>query len=448
MKNNILFFPSHDPIQYEAIAKSVKEKRHDVNVKFFLLDKPYYNFSFDYVTYEDLVDSCDLLSVQNNSYTDTLNCSSNDLFFMDRIHKKNINFKEVHTKYLIALKKYLIKNSITHVFGYALSDSITFGCYHVCQDLGIKYYYVNVTRLASLYHLSTSINGEGEPSNLQSFSKDNILELVVNLSEKKIVPDYASDPTMVINKSIFDTLHSLITLAISRFKRKNKYLDFQPPILNAIKRFLNRKLSYRELLKYTHDFERLKNKKFIFYPLHIHPETSTLVWGRWFNNQYEILKLIARVLPDDVMLLVKEHKVATGRHRKGFYKKIASLPNTFLIHHETNSHEIISASRAVATISGTAGFEALCYNKPVLLFGEVDYQCAQNVIMCRDFSRMREYIFKALNQKPYDILYDPQFFDMMKLKLDGSVLLDGYRPYITSGPLVEALTSLYMEKLH
>ena len=61
---------------------------------------------------------------------------------------------------------------------------------------------------------------------------------------------------------------------------------------------------------------------------------------------------------------------------------------------------------------------------------------------------LEKHYFKALNQKPYDILYDPQFFDMMKLKLDGSVLLDGYRPYITSGPLVEALTSLYMEKLH
>ena len=84
--------------------------------------------------------------------------------------------------------------------------------------------------------------------------------------------------------------------------------------------------------------------------------------------------MIARSLPSNVFLLVKEHKVAIGRHSKGFYEEIAGIPNTFLVDMDTNPHEIIDQSQFVATISGTAGLEALCHGKKVLLFGDVCFK--------------------------------------------------------------------------
>ncbi|MDA8709376.1 hypothetical protein N9M61_02570 [Gammaproteobacteria bacterium] len=448
MKNSILFFPSHAPTQYEALAKNLQQKQPDIAIKFFLLDKPYSDFSFDYVTYEELIDSCDELSSPSELNEDLYNCNLNDLFLMDRVHKKGAPKRELLSKYLFSFKQYLVENSITHVFGYALSDSITYGCYHVCQNLGIKYYYVNVTRLSTLYHLSSSLTGEGETSSLASFSNDEIFELVDTMVNKKITPDYASDPNMVIKKSYIKVLQSAFNLLKTRLNVKNKYLDFYPSVLLAIKRFLNRRLSYKELMRKTHDYDAFKDKKYFFYPLHLHPETATLVWGRWLNNQYEILKLIARVLPNEYILIVKEHKVAAGRHRRGFYDKIADLPKTILVDHETNAHDIISSAKAVVTISGTAGFEALCHNKPVLLFGDVDYKCMQNAIQCTDLSKIRFYVNKAINMETIDIHNDKKFIDYIRLKLNGSVSLDGYSVESTDKKLIEDLTSLYLEKLY
>jgi hypothetical protein len=448
MSNNILFFPSHGPTQYEELAKNLQQKNSEISIKFFLLDEPEKNFSFEYITYEQLVDSCLHERKLEDIDQDLYNCNLNDLVLMDRIHKKNSPKREILSKYLFALRKYLIENSITHVFGYALSDSITYGCFHVCQALGIKYHYINVTRLSTLYHLTSSRAGEGEPSSLQSFSDEEIYDLVDTMVKKKIVPKYASDPNMIIKKSMFKVLQSAFVLLLTRIRVRNQYLDFYPSISLAIKRFVNRKLSYKELLKFTRNFEQFKAKKFFFYPLHLHPETSTLVWGRWLNNQYEILKIIARVLPNDYILLVKEHKVAAGRHRRGFYRKIAQLPNTFLIHHETNAHDVIASARCVVTIAGTAGFEALCHNKPVLMFGDVDYKCMQNVIQCNDLSKMRECVDHAINLEVTDIHLDTNFINFIKLKLNGSVSLAGYSASSTDKNLIEDLSSLYLEKLN
>lgn len=448
MKNNILFFPSHAPTQYEALAKNLQKKQSDLTIKFFLLDQPYSGFSFDYITYESLIDSCHEVPPPSQLNDDLYNCNLNDLFLMDRIHKKDAPKRELLSKYLFSFRKYLVENSITHVFGYALSDSITYGCYHVCQTLGIKYYYINVTRLSTFYHLSSSLTGEGEDSSLMSFSDEKIFNLVDTMVNKKITPDYASDPNMIIKKSFFKIFQSAYKLLMIRFEVKNKYLDFYPSVLLAIKRFINRRLSHKELMRNTHDYEQFRDKKYFFYPLHLHPETATLVWGRWLNNQYEILKLIARVLPNEYLLIVKEHKVAAGRHRRGFYEKIANLPNTFLVHHETNAHDIISAAKAVVTISGTAGFEALCHNKPVLLFGDVDYKCMQNVIQCNDLSKLRQYVNEAIDMEITDIHNDKKFINYIKLKLNGSVSLDGYSVESTDKKLIEDLTSLYLEKLN
>ena len=50
------------------------------------------------------------------------------------------------------------------------------------------------------------------------------------------------------------------------------------------------------------------------------------------------------------------------------YEKIINIPNVTLIHPEANSQELISKSQAVISITGSTGFEALFYKKPVIIF--------------------------------------------------------------------------------
>ena len=447
MKNNILFFPSHEPTQYSEIANVVKQRSPYSSIEFFLLDEPNKDFKYSYVTYEKLVDSCSLDINELDGLDNQFGCNLNDLVIMDRIHKRDSKIRLVLGKYLFALREHLIQHSISHVFGYALSDSITYGCFHLCQELGIKYYFINVTRLSTFYHLSSHKDGRGEASSIQSFSNSQISDLVLEMTGKKITPKYASDPNMIPGKPISRVISSALKLIFTKAKSRNKYLDHEVPFIIALKRFINRKFSLRELSRYEIDYKDFQGKRFIFYPLHLHPETSTLIWGRWINNQYEILRALSRVLPNNVSLLVKEHKVAAGRHSPNYYKKIAQLPNTFLINHNQSAHDLILDSDAVATISGTAGFEAICHQKPLLMFGDVDYKCLPNVIHCYDLSKIRDNVNSAINLKTKNIFEDDTFFNFLRLKLNGSLSMEGYTATSTEAKLIDDMATLYLEKL-
>jgi hypothetical protein len=74
---------------------------------------------------------------------------------------------------------------------------------------------------------------------------------------------------------------------------------------------------------------------------------------------------------------VKEHPVqwipqgwdSTGYRYEGYYDAIARLPNTYLVPIETSSFVLTRHAKAVATISGMVGWEAVLRGVPVIVFG-------------------------------------------------------------------------------
>lgn len=126
------------------------------------------------------------------------------------------------------------------------------------------------------------------------------------------------------------------------------------------------------------------NRKFYFFALHLQPEATTLPNGGTFSDQLMAVRLLAKNLPDDTYLYVKEHPsywIQKGRLESvyesrsiQFYKEIKSLKNVKLIKHAYSSQELLQRCNAVVTITGTVGFEALFLDKPVLLFGHTFYE--------------------------------------------------------------------------
>ena len=102
--------------------------------------------------------------------------------------------------------------------------------------------------------------------------------------------------------------------------------------------------------------------------LHKQPEASVDVLGRYYEDQYLNILNLWRVLPDDWVLLVKEHTNAIGDRSLSFYNKINSLKNTYFLHEKEDSHEIIFKSCLVATISGTVAYEVALLSKPSITF--------------------------------------------------------------------------------
>ncbi len=113
---------------------------------------------------------------------------------------------------------------------------------------------------------------------------------------------------------------------------------------------------------------------FVYFPLHLQPEMTTSPLGGRYNDQILALECLRDFLPSTWKILIKENPYQTFYQRgPWFYQRIKSLPNVFLVSPETNTKSLILGSRFVATITGTAGYEALLAEKCALTFGKAWY---------------------------------------------------------------------------
>lgn len=119
----------------------------------------------------------------------------------------------------------------------------------------------------------------------------------------------------------------------------------------------------------------IKDKKFVYYPLQSEPEAKVLTESPFYSNQIALIENIARSIPIDLVLYVKEHPIQKTKLWRTIedYKKILALPNVKLVHPSVNSQELISKSQGVIVINGSIGFEGLFYKKPIILFGDEYY---------------------------------------------------------------------------
>lgn len=121
---------------------------------------------------------------------------------------------------------------------------------------------------------------------------------------------------------------------------------------------------------------------YVVFLMHYQPEESTMPRGGVFAQQLNAIIRLRSALPEQVAIVVKENKatfraplaLAIGVRSHDFYAALRSLPNTSLVPLERDTFDLIDHALAVATITGSVGLEALCRGKPVLIFGDANYE--------------------------------------------------------------------------
>jgi hypothetical protein len=116
---------------------------------------------------------------------------------------------------------------------------------------------------------------------------------------------------------------------------------------------------------------------FVYFPLHLQPEATTSPMGGVFVDQYLAVEMLARALPSGWALVIKENPVQRFAKRDlGFYQRLGRMRDVHLVSRSANTFELTERCRAVATITGTAGWEALFLQKPAVVFGNAFYRGA------------------------------------------------------------------------
>ena len=121
-------------------------------------------------------------------------------------------------------------------------------------------------------------------------------------------------------------------------------------------------------LKWNKIFDQPRlGEKFVLFTLHKQPEYSIDVQGSRFANQYETIKALARALPSDTVLYVKEHRNSLGDRTPKELKRLKSINGVRLIDPMVDANKLAEEAECVVTISGTIALEAALHGKRTLV---------------------------------------------------------------------------------
>ena len=147
---------------------------------------------------------------------------------------------------------------------------------------------------------------------------------------------------------------------------------------------------------------------FIYFPLHIEQELSLLTLAPFYTNQITVIENIAKSIPIDYKLYVKEHPLMYARSWRDtrIYQSLMKMPNVRLIHPSFNSDELIKKSKLVITIAGTASIEAGFHKKSSIVFSDTTFSHLPFVTRAKSFEDLPSIIRKSLKNE-----FDSKIFE-------------------------------------
>ena len=152
--------------------------------------------------------------------------------------------------------------------------------------------------------------------------------------------------------------------------------------------------------------ENLLNKidltnPYIYFPMATDLERHLLIDSPFYTNQIEVIRHVAKSLPIEYLLYVKENPSNVTRDWRDIsqYKEIMNIPNVKLIHPNFSNIELLSNCDLVISIAGSSGFEAAFYEKPSIVFGNVLYSKLPSVNKVKELETLPQLIRNALKQK-------------------------------------------------
>jgi len=141
-------------------------------------------------------------------------------------------------------------------------------------------------------------------------------------------------------------------------------------------------------------------KPFIYFPLHIELERSTLIHAPFSTDQLHVIKQIVKSLPIGIQLYIKEHPNMKSREWRpiSLYKEIMKLPNVSLLHPSIDPNILLKNCSLVIAITGTAAFDAGFFKKPAITFVETDFSSLNHVTVVDKISELPNLIKNCLNK--------------------------------------------------
>ena len=283
------------------------------------------------------------------------------------------------------LYKLISENEIDIIIG-EISSATDYIAYYIAKEYDIKY--ISPWHARQKNKIAFTDNNDNwfklkekyfnlKKRDLTKNEKNKINKFIEDYISSKKIPDYMKYNDETKKKKIKpqkdDSFIEIVKDILCSVKIDTKYaIDYNHSIKNKIIKRINGKLF--GLTKNKNIFDEFnKNEKYVLVPLHYQPEASTMTLAPFYLEQLTFIKNLSKAIPIDYYLYVKEHPAMLTNRNKDFYKKLKKIHNVKLIDPSLNIHNILPEADAICTITNTTGYEAIIYDKPLFVFGNVFY---------------------------------------------------------------------------
>tara|TARA_B100000963_G_scaffold92696_1_gene79835 strand:- start:12569 stop:13930 length:1362 start_codon:yes stop_codon:yes gene_type:complete len=215
--------------------------------------------------------------------------------------------------------------------------------------------------------------------NIQKRTKSKILLKFLREIAKKILFSYwkrrHSDPLSFHYNAIFPN-ENAITITSLKQLTANSYYDVK------FDQILSKSKNYRDI---------------VFWPLAMCPESAICYMNIDYrlSDYKSVINKVTGSVPDDVLLIVKEHPSAVGFRPISHYESILSRENVVFASMEISTGQLIDISKKVLiNTSSTTGIEAAVIGKPVLSLGSCHYSMQNIVHNIDDFDDFNDWYYR------------------------------------------------------
>jgi len=177
--------------------------------------------------------------------------------------------------------------------------------------------------------------------------------------------------------------------------RKEEFNHIGSFVLRHLRMLANR-------IRFARFYSQLPEHKFIYYPFHVPMDVSLTIRSPLYLDQYSLIDYIARSIPANFKLVIKEHPAMIGVVKHWRIKDLLSRnPNVTLAHPDINNYDILKKADLIITVNSKTGAESLLFEKKVICLGDAFYNQSNLVSFFPKLSDLGQEInFQLRNPKP------------------------------------------------